>query len=1166
MTSKLPPNPFVGLRPFEAEESLLFFGRHEQTLELLQRLHESRFVAVVGSSGSGKSSLVRAGLIPKLQAGFLVEDRDTWHVARMQPRDQPFQNLVDSLLGVAGGGPEKASEEMLDEVRETGGQCIVDRLRPTLGATGNLLLLVDQFEEVFRFISTRSLPHHQSVIEEAADFVSVMLGMAQQRELPVYVIMTIRSDFLGDCDTFLGLPEAMNKSQYLVPRLTRQQRREAIEGPVRLYDGQVRARLTDRLLNETVDVRDDLPVLQHALMRTWEFWKRNGRDALDVKHYEAVGTIREALSRDAEAALDGLGEDQVFLAKRLFQTLTTTDSAHRYIRRPARLSVVVERTGAAAEDLWEIVTRFRSGGRSFLVVSTEKLEEDPLLDISHESLIRQWGRLKGWVEEELESARVYRRLAETAELHAAGRAGLYRDPDLQLALDWKERETPTASWAHAYHDGYEGALRFLDESREARDRERRRRLMTWLAIVLTLVAIVVVVSVLAWIAQRERDIERAGRLAYRAESTRAEQPYRQTERVLVAAVAVQRLRELAPERDSLLAAEETLRRDAARLPELRFPLVSEDGLILAAHSPEGRYLAGATAGGEVLVWEVEGGGMPAVLRWEALVEEITGLEFDPSGRHLTAEVDWQGVVSWSRNGGWEGAAARMLLEGEADWEISYGEDGLWAAAAGEDLVRVWKLPPQGGEPALLASWPVSRSPRVLLLSPDRRRLAASVGGSVQLWDLATPSRRQQLSEDAQRMAFSLDGRWLAVARSDAVIDVWDLATGRRVEAMRMQHRDRVLDLDFDGRGQLLASGSLDGTFRIWDFVQGVERIRKELGAQKEAYEASVDAGLARVETRQVNSVRFSPDSRYLATAGDDRTARVWDVASGREIAQTSFDDNVARATFGPDGRTLAVEMSAGPRGWMLEIGGLEPLTHRFPSEGGVNKPVRYLRFDSRGGRLLSATPDAEAGDWKVWLWSLQDSALESRWEGTSLQEALAANTAAEIAGEASNGDPLSSVSPGDRYRASLGEDGKIKVEETGEGTSVLQHPFLASEIGALAVGPEGKYVATAEVPGEGAEVTTITVWEVRTGDRVGRIAHPAFGVSALAFAPTAEPRLYLASGGEDGTVRLWPARLEDLISHVCSRLPRKQLTPGECAVYFPDEPCPDPCGGGGAAP
>jgi energy-coupling factor transporter ATP-binding protein EcfA2 len=479
-----PTNPFVGLRPFEASEGLLFFGRRDQTMELLERLHKTRFLSVVGSSGCGKSSLIRAGLIPKLKAGFLVEERDRWLIATMKPGDAPLENLASSMLEAVGQGQSAASiNEFVEAIRISGAQAVTERAARSVKDTDtNILLLVDQFEEIFRFgLHT----DNQEQRDEAADFVSIMLSLAKQRALPIYVVTTMRSDFLGDCDNFYGLPEAMNRSQYLVPRLTRKQRQEAIEGPVRLFGSSISTRLLDRVLNDVGEEADQLPVMQHALMRTWENCEQTGEGLIDLANYEAVGTIKDALSKDADKALEGMSVADLWVTQRMFQALTDTDARSRRIRRPAHLSEIQAITGMSRDSVLNIIERFRIGGRSFLNLSEDKLEGDRIVDISHESLIRQWRRLRDWVDQEAESRTTYLRVADTAIRHKAKKAKLWGNPDLQIALDWREKVKPNKAWAARYHTEFDTAMAFLDKSR----RYRRLKLAAGFALFLIVCAL-----------------------------------------------------------------------------------------------------------------------------------------------------------------------------------------------------------------------------------------------------------------------------------------------------------------------------------------------------------------------------------------------------------------------------------------------------------------------------------------------------------------------------------------------------------------------------------------------------------------------------------------------------------------------------------------------------
>ncbi len=458
-------NPFVGLRPFESRDSLYYFGRKEQTHALLKQLFAHRFVAVVGSSGCGKSSLVRAGLIPNLEAGFLVQDRDLWEIATFKPGDAPLYHLAASLASLT-GSPEtpETVENLLETLQRRGAQALVELARTTLnGEDSNLLIVVDQFEELFRFQQTRTT----RVREEAADFVSILLHLAGQTVVPIYVVLTMRSDFLGECDAFQGLPEAMNKSQYLVPRLTRHQRREAFLGPIRLAGADITPRLMDRLLNESLDTRDDLPVLQHALMRTWNVWAEDGgRGVIDLDHYERSGSLQNALRLHADEALKGLDAEDRLIARRMFQTLTETDASNRRIRRPAHLRQIAAICGEKVrpETVMSLIQRFNDDNRNFLVLSSRASAADPLVDISHESLIRQWKTLADWVDQEAESARIYQRLAQSAELHTDGKAGLYKETDLQVALDWQRQQQPGAEWAARYDSNFNLVMGFLEQS------------------------------------------------------------------------------------------------------------------------------------------------------------------------------------------------------------------------------------------------------------------------------------------------------------------------------------------------------------------------------------------------------------------------------------------------------------------------------------------------------------------------------------------------------------------------------------------------------------------------------------------------------------------------------------------------------------------------------
>ncbi|HEX2269713.1 MAG TPA: tetratricopeptide repeat protein, partial [Pyrinomonadaceae bacterium] len=484
--SKVIKNPFPGLRPFETDEYRLFFGREGQSDALLARLQRTRFLAVVGTSGSGKSSLIRAGLMPALRGGMMAGAGSGWRIAVMRPGGDPIGNLAAELvkkdvLSEAGAGlPEHEAEAVIDATLRGGSLGIVNVARQgRLSEHEKLLIVVDQFEELFRFRAAQE----NTNADEAAAFVKLLLEATQQRELSIYVVLTMRSDFLGDCAQFQGLPEAINDGQYLIPRMTRDERRFAVTGPVGVTRGKISEPLVNRLLNDVGDNPDQLPILQHALMRTWEHWQRHRRNGepIGMEHYEAIGTMSDALSRHADEAFNELPDERSrTIAQKLFKALTERGSDNREIRRPTRMDALCAITGASMQEMTAIIDIFRGGGRSFLMPpASVPLRPDTVVDISHESLIRNWQRLKEWVNEEAQSARIYRRVAETAVLHREGSEGLIQDPALQIAIDWQRQAKPNAAWAERYHPEFEAAMAYLDQSTRARDaavaeRERQR--------------------------------------------------------------------------------------------------------------------------------------------------------------------------------------------------------------------------------------------------------------------------------------------------------------------------------------------------------------------------------------------------------------------------------------------------------------------------------------------------------------------------------------------------------------------------------------------------------------------------------------------------------------------------------------------------------------------
>ena len=480
ISGKTVDNPFPGLRPFKIEESHLFFGREGQSDEVLLKLSKHRFVGVIGPSGSGKSSFIYCGVLPILYGGFLTDTSPDWEVVVTRPGAGPIDNLAESIITkdpafIAADEEEKKIKRTITTtlLRSSSLGLVEAVLQSRRSTDKNYLILVDQFEELFRFKDSDD----SKAVNETLAFVNLLIEAINYADVPIYVAITMRSDFIGDCAQFPDLTKKINDSHYLIPQMTRDQKRRAIEGPVAVGEAEISQRLTQQLLNDLGDSTDQLPILQHALMRTWSYWSKyrdREDEPLDIKHYEAIGTMAEALSMHANEAYDELTDDQKLICESLFKAITEKRGENFGIRRPTRLGEIAAIADVSEEEVIAVIDKFRDPSRSLLTPAhTVDLNAKSMIDISHESLMRIWVRLKNWVDDEADAVQMYLRLSEAAAMYQVGKAGLWRPPDLQLALNWQAKHRPTLVWGQRYHPAFERTMIFLEYSKKEFETEQR---------------------------------------------------------------------------------------------------------------------------------------------------------------------------------------------------------------------------------------------------------------------------------------------------------------------------------------------------------------------------------------------------------------------------------------------------------------------------------------------------------------------------------------------------------------------------------------------------------------------------------------------------------------------------------------------------------------------
>jgi WD40 repeat protein len=509
-------SPFPGLRPFKPHEDAIFFGRHEQVSDMLQRLETCRLLTVVGASGCGKSSLVRAGLLPALHDGLLFGAGSEWRTVILKPGSDPYRELARALVESLPAPNPSDSDDWWSYVQamllsgDNGLIRVVNEAGLPHGTS--VLVLVDQFEELFRY---RSVARNQG--QDAAEkqhatyeernnanaFVNLLLETVRRQngsegvsgwlrtggmisgptpKHPIFVVLTMRSEFLGHCDAFLGLPEAVSQSQFLTPRMTREQLKDAIVRPLELFEAVAHPALVNRILNDVGTDQDSLPLMQHALLRSWQNAKERlerqpleSRQKVELKiaDYEKAGGLQRALSLHADEAYAELrrdpaqGESYQRIARQLFLSLCRQTSEGVMVRNPIQVTEAAAIAGVSAESILDVAAVFCKEGRNFITSSAGDHDPGPnsTLDISHESLIRNWNTLKAWIKTEMQSAADYAWVLQAAERWKAG-GDLFYGPNLRIALAWKQKARPSARWAASYAGDFDLAMRFLQESKK----------------------------------------------------------------------------------------------------------------------------------------------------------------------------------------------------------------------------------------------------------------------------------------------------------------------------------------------------------------------------------------------------------------------------------------------------------------------------------------------------------------------------------------------------------------------------------------------------------------------------------------------------------------------------------------------------------------------------
>ncbi|PLX14833.1 MAG: hypothetical protein C0597_09500 [Marinilabiliales bacterium] len=926
-------NPFPGLRPFKVEESHLFFGREGQSEEILKKLADEKFVAVIGASGSGKSSLIYCGLVPTLYGGFVGEAKSKWNIIASRPGNAPIENMASAILAKTSDGDKDdlIKQKLNASILRSSSNGLIEILDQSFDfEKENVLIIIDQFEELFRYKSSRK---DQSTYNESEAFVKLLVNANKTPDIPVYVVLTMRSDFIGECSQFHELTELINDSNYLVPQMTRDDFKQAIEGPIAVGGATIETQLVQQLLNEVGDNPDQLPILQHALMRTWDYWMDHSdkNQPINISDYEAIGRMEKALSEHANEAFDELNEEQKWICESMFKTITEKGNDNRGIRHPTSIKDIASISKAPVDQVIDVIDPFRAAGRSFITPSQEiPIDEDSIIDLSHESLMRIWNKLKVWVEEEWDAVQMYMRLSEASEMYQVGSTGLWRPPDLQLALNWREKQKPTLDWAQRYNPAFERAMVYLEtsdkdfraeEENKVKLQKRQLRRSKIFAIVLGSAAIVAMgLTVYSQMlkteaVKQEQEANRQKLIAEENEQKATDNYERAEEQTKL---ALQRQQEAEEQRQRAIENEKQAVINAQLAQEQKELAVKrqEEATRERERAEENAELARK----ESIAAEKA--------RQEAFQRRMLSIAQSMSVKsvQISDDIQLKALVAY------QAYLFNKSFEGSDHNPDVYS--GLYYALKG---LKGDSYNAVNGH---------SGSVMELAFIPGTSKMYSTGGdGRILRWDIDNlQSSYETILENpyGQRsLGITSDGKWLICATDDNKILVLDNTNKIAIVKELLGHTRSVSKIIVAPNNKFFISASIDRTIRKWDLTN---------------FESVI---LAEDETR-INDMDISPDSKYLVYSTKDGRVRKVDVndTTRLEVIRESSNISISSVKFNKSGKWLVIGASNGD----LKILDAESYNEIQNLEGGRYQ-INDIDFIASDQLMATASQDGTVRLW-----------------------------------------------------------------------------------------------------------------------------------------------------------------------------------------------------------
>jgi WD40 repeat protein/DNA-binding SARP family transcriptional activator/class 3 adenylate cyclase len=1193
-------NPYKGLRAFTEADALDFFGRGQLTRRLLTRLTEagagSRFLAVVGPSGGGKSSVVRAGLIPALRDGGLESPEDPF-IAEMFPGAHPLEELESALLRIA-----VRSIPLLHDRLDAGSRGLLEAVDLVAPGRAEVILVVDQFEEVFTLTTDE---------QERAQFLESLRVAVADPESRLRVVVTLRADFYDRPLIYPRFGDLLAQRTEAVLPLTPDEIEEAIRGPIERVGVRPEPGLVAEMIADVAHQPGALPLLQYALT---ELFERRDEDRLTLTAYQELGGITGALSARAEHIYEAIDHEGRRATKQMFLRLVTLGEGREDTRRRVvrgELDALEVEPGAI--DI--VVDTF--GRHRLLTFDREPSTREPTVEIAHEALLSAWARLRTWIDDAREDLRQERGLARAAaEWRGSGgdKSFLVRGARLEQLETW----ATTTDLAIGRPE-----RAYLKASVDQRDREReeeegRREREAWIerrstrrlrGLVAVFAAAALIAGSLTVVAVNQTDrAEREARMATARELTAAAVANLEVDPELSVLLAIEAV-ETTRSSEGLVfpEAEEALHRAvvASRL-ELEVPGVGGS----LAWSPAGVFVTeGPESSGMIDIRDDVTG--ESVLSFHGHDGDVNGVAFSSDGSRLASTGDDGKLKVWDASTGQ--LISTVSGDGGA-WGPSFSADDSLVAAAwrppgigtpGDGEVRIFDL----STDRVVTTVRVGR-PTDTALSPDGSLVAVATDftssdlkeqdGAV--FDLRTGEEAFRLKAPAccstlsfRGVSWSPDGRYVA-AGSEGATRVWDAETATLRHTLLGQ-TGFVLSVAWSPDSSRLVTGDSDGTAKVWEI--GERRVRKlwSLGAQEAtsgvtgvAFSAdgtrvmTGDSGIAAVKIWDLGptgdaewanlpapgayQVEFMPDGRRLVTSRQFADAvTIWDLQTERYLRTIGpATDYFGFQSFdvSPDGGSIALGgWSRRPYGGAAAVRAWATSTGEELYRIGHELDVNDVSFSPDGKYLVTASWDGTAkivdpSGRVIRVFRERGFALSAaRFSADGRLVAIAAFAESapsrvkiwdwdrDVVVRAISDAYGVAFDPTGPRIATVGPKGLVEITDVESGSRVAALHGPSGSVAGIVFSPDGSRVAVPNTDG------TVRLFDAHTGEQ--QLVLPGFGcqVSRVSFSPDGTK---LASTSPCGGLRIWALDIEDLLEIARREVPRT-LTEGECRQFHFD-PCP----------